>query len=301
MFYQIDTGLSPLSGLPENIQNTVAVLTSAQWQQADFPQKNLIKLDPVHENTRFCKAEAHRTYLFGSFSLPSRRKQPAVHFTYYILPHMVLLIDDTGIAEKIITKLQYDRVYCEYPVAYFFYDFMESLVCDDLLYLESIEDQIAVLEDSVTGNTMSDFNHTMLCCRKELLSLYRYYSQLLDVGEQFVLNENNLFDPNAVFLFKLFTNRIARLQEETQALRDYSLQVRELYQAQTDIHQNQIMKVLTIVTTIFFPLSLIAGWYGMNFVSMPELKAPLGYPVICVISLVIVLVSVYLLKKKNLW
>ena len=47
-------------------------------------------------------------------------------------------------------------------------------------------------------------------------------------------------------------------------LKEYSMQLREMHQAQVDMRQNEIMKFLTIVTTIFMPLSLIAGWYGMN-------------------------------------
>ncbi|MGJ5623990.1 hypothetical protein MYD03_00160 [Mediterraneibacter gnavus] len=61
-----------------------------------------------------------------------------------------------------------------------------------------------------------------------------------------------------------------------QTLKEYSMQLREMHQTQIDIRQNEIMKVLTIVTTLFMPLTLIAGWYGMNFAHMPELTAPGG-------------------------
>lgn len=54
-------------------------------------------------------------------------------------------------------------------------------------------------------------------------------------------------------------------------LHEYATQISSEYQAQVDIDQNRVMKVLTIVTAIFLPLSLIAGWYGMNFPNMPLL------------------------------
>lgn len=60
-------------------------------------------------------------------------------------------------------------------------------------------------------------------------------------------------------------------------LREYATQICSEYQAQVDIVQNRVMKLLTIVTTIFMPLSLIAGWYGMNFSNMPELQWTYGY------------------------
>ena len=84
-------------------------------------------------------------------------------------------------------------------------------------------------------------------------------------------------------------------------LREYGLQVRELFQAEIDIHQNNIMKTLTIVTTIFLPLTLVAGWYGMNFANMPELTWKYGYPSVIVISVLMVLVCLWVMKKKKFW
>ena len=75
----------------------------------------------------------------------------------------------------------------------------------------------------------------------------------------------------------------------------------ELFQAELDIRQNHIMKILTIVTTVFLPLSLVAGWYGMNFTGMPELSWDYGYPAVIVGSVVIVLLTLWIMKKKKFW
>ena len=65
------------------------------------------------------------------------------------------------------------------------------------------------------------------------------------------------------------------------------------------IKQNRIMTILTVVTTIFMPLTLIAGWYGMNFRYMPELDSVWGYPVIIAVSILIVIGSLLFFKKKK--
>lgn len=77
------------------------------------------------------------------------------------------------------------------------------------------------------------------------------------------------------------------------------MQVQDVYQSEIEIRQNNVMKVLTIVTTVFLPLTLIAGWYGMNFTHMPELTWVYGYPVAIGASILVVLISLLIFKKKK--
>ena len=95
--------------------------------------------------------------------------------------------------------------------------------------------------------------------------------------------------------------QVGRLQAEAQALREYGIQVRELFQAEIDIRQNRIMKILTIVTTISLPLPLVAGWYGMNVVHKLELTWKYGYPAVIAVSVLVVLICLWIMKKKKFW
>ena len=74
------------------------------------------------------------------------------------------------------------------------------------------------------------------------------------------------------------------------------MQIREVYQSLIDERQNEIMKLLTIVTTIVLPLSLVAGWYGMNFTNMPELTWHYGYGFIILLSIVITILNILYLS-----
>ena len=100
-------------------------------------------------------------------------------------------------------------------------------------------------------------------------------------------NENGFFSEENLRYIHLFMNLLARRHDSASSLRDYTMQVRDLYHAQLEVRQNRIMTLLTIVTTIFMPLTLIVGWYGMNFRYMPELECRFGYPVVIVVSIVI--------------
>jgi magnesium transporter len=90
-----------------------------------------------------------------------------------------------------------------------------------------------------------------------------------------------------------------RRQAMVASLRDYTVQVRDLYQTRLDIKQNRIMTILTIVTTVFMPLTLIVGWYGMNFTYMPELDSPYAYPIVIIVSLAILILSILYFHKKK--
>ena len=90
-----------------------------------------------------------------------------------------------------------------------------------------------------------------------------------------------------------------RLRDEARGLHEYTMQVRDLQHTQLDIKQNRIMTLLTVVTTIFMPLTLIVGWYGMNFKFMPELEWHWSYPVVFIVSVLIVVLSLIYFKKKK--
>ena len=73
----------------------------------------------------------------------------------------------------------------------------------------------------------------------------------------------------------------------------------DVYLSSISNKMNEVMKVLTIIATIFIPLTFIAGVYGMNFENMPELKWPWGYPVVWIIMLVLGIIMVIYFKRKK--
>lgn len=146
---------------------------------------------------------------------------------------------------------------------------------------------------------IKDFDRKILLVRKELSALSSYYEQIADVGEVLQQDAAERGSEKESFLFGLFCNRAGRLYTMVQELKEYSMQLREMHQTQIDMRQNEIMKVLTIVTTIFMPLTLIAGWYGMNFVNMPELSSPYGYGIIIGACVIIIVIELCFLWKKN--
>jgi Mg2+ and Co2+ transporters len=128
--------------------------------------------------------------------------------------------------------------------------------------------------------------------------LKRYYEQMLGVLDELQENGNRLIPGVALRYFKIFAGRVDRLYHGVINLRDYVTQVREAYQAEVDIGLNSIMKIFTVLTAIFLPLTLLVGWYGMNL-QMPEFKWPLGYAMVIVIAVAIVVLCLVLFKRKK--
>ncbi|MEA4824236.1 MAG: CorA family divalent cation transporter [Clostridiaceae bacterium] len=179
------------------------------------------------------------------------------------------------------------------------YDFLLGLIRGDTKHLEHLEDTIVELEDAVITRKEEDYVHKIVNLRRELLRLKKYYEQLQLISDELCENDNGLLSQESLRWFSIWENRVDRLLRGVSHLRDYLTQVREAYQAQIDIRQNELMKFFTVVTSIFLPLSLIVGWYGMNFVNMPELTWEHGYLVIILLSAAIVIGEILLFKKKR--
>jgi len=180
------------------------------------------------------------------------------------------------------------------------FSFFDRLTENDSARLEAFENDISDLEEQVMKSTSGDYIQKIITMRKRLMFLKKYYEQLLDVAESMEENENSLLNNNSIKYFKMFTDRIDRLNRNIQNLRDYITQVREAYQSQVDISLNAVMKIFTVITAIFLPLTLIAGWYGMNFSDMPELHWPYGYVYAIGISIAFIIVSVIFFRRKKL-
>lgn len=96
----------------------------------------------------------------------------------------------------------------------------------------------------------------------------------------------------------MVSDRADRLMNRTLHLIDYMSQIRDTYNQKVSEAQNKNMEFLTIVSTIFFPLTLITSWYGMNFENMPELEN--GYPHVIALSLLVVVIIILVFKKRKI-
>ncbi len=276
-------------GFEEN-SGGVGIFDEEEWSM-ELKLKEKFSLSRDEEKVFFCKMETYATYLFGLFHVPIKKKERrSFDFAVYILADRLIFIEEDSRIKEMIDLIRRRVGEGHYSMGEFLSDFFMTLVEEDILYLASLEREIAEMEEMVLQGKTEHFHYRMLSIKKEISRLYCYYCQMTDVGDVLAVKQR---------ICSNFLDRVDRIKQEAQSLREYAMQVQDVYQSEISIHQNNIMKFLTVVTTIFLPLTLIAGWYGMNFYNMPELTWKYGYPVVSAISLLVIIVSLWFFNKKK--
>ena len=182
----------------------------------------------------------------------------------------------------------------------FFIRLLDELLKDDIKHLQRIEAGCFQMEEEIQSGEKTDPTGLMAKYRKILLNKSFQYQQMMDMSDTLVENVNDFFDEKEVICFQTYGQKVERLYNRSKMLREYMLQIRELQQQRLDEEQNRIMRILTIVTAIFSPLTLVAGWYGMNFVGMPELISHYGYPVVAIVCGINILLEFIYFKHKKM-
>ena len=303
MYYYIKNSLEKTDALVLEGSNGkfVAVLTSAEWLESkdkfDMGIEMDIDLSVIHST----KAEVNYDSLTGTFSIPDRTNisAPNTNFAFALDEKGIVFIDDSGLVNNLIGNIISSKRWAMPSIERFIYDFLEQIVSHDQIVLQKFDKDLDTIESNILEGDEKDPSITVSRIRSDLRDMRIHYEQLLDFSQELEENENDFFNEDNTRYFHLFSQRVSRLHDLTNSLRDYSIQIRDLYQSQLDKKQNRIMTLLTIITSIFMPLTLIAGWYGMNFKFMPELEYKAAYPIVIAASICIVIISLLFFKKKK--
>ena len=302
----------PLEEIPKTIRQgirTIAYLSLQEFQQIapgiEIKQSTIdLHCKPsIHFRSSFIQTEES---VFGSFQMINLENimESSGKIGIFMTKNYCLLVnlgeDDPEVAhvfERAVSRCKSDELTVE-KVLYLFF---ETLVMEDAARLEDIEFEFDVLEDRIVAKKVEEeFYQVLILKKRELFVLHNYYEQFLEFVDVLEENRQGLFEGENKKYLQMMEHKFSRLKQNTLQLRESMVQLREAYQAYLDYSLNSVMKLFTVVTTIFVPLSLIVGWYGMNFTSMPELKWKYGYAYVIGLTAVIVLLCIWVFKKKKL-
>ncbi|MEG0469080.1 MAG: CorA family divalent cation transporter [Longicatena sp.] len=305
MFYNFSQGLQEIAY--EDVKENDLVFGICKGTELElFVKQFQFSVNTLQEYLRSShtihKMDSYYGYDFGLLHVlrPSKQGFQKIKIAFYVMEHLLLVVCDDEEYEKTL----YDAVdkmnaktYClEHIVS----AVMNCVIAGNLKMLEDIENKLADLDEEIINNITDGFNQKTRFIRNDLLFLTHYYEQLTDVCEELLQDENNFFVNQEIHHLRILADRITRLNGNVHMLKDYMLQIREACQSQMDINMNRIMYIFTVVTTIFLPLTLIVGWYGMNFKFMPELQWQYGYITVIVLSVCIIVACIWFFRKKKL-
>lgn len=253
---------------------------------------------------KHCSANMFDGCVAGTLLIPEKGRPGNVRLRcgFHLDGEKLLLIGDEESISHIMDRVAEGADIEDCDPAFVMFSLIEYLIKDDLLYLDEYEKRLDAVEDELTDEKTdipSDLNGQISQHRKNLRQLTGYYKLLADVVEETeaFLSETDCESSRQFFGF--LGDKIDRLYHDASGMAEYVLQIRDIYQSRINAQQNKVMQVLTIVTTIFMPLTLITGWYGMNFKYMPELSMPYAYAAVAVIAAIVVIVEIIIFKKKK--
>ena len=298
-YYRLGETLEPLEALMPEEKSILAVLRPEELNKAPLPA-GLVPPQWAKEprENQYCWLHIGQGELTGQVRIPQRSAAAGKKFTFALAGENLLLVDHNGYAAECLKLLTAPPTGHPRTADELLAELLTLQIHDDLPELQDLESRLTALEQSVLADDTEKFIHKMSAIRRELNRESRFYAQLGDFAETLQEEAGELLGHRAQRRIGYFSRRVATLRGETQLLREYATQISGEYQAQVDILQNRVMKLLTIVTTIFLPLSLMVGWYGMNF-DMPELSWEYGYPAIIAAAVLVVLALVRYFRRKK--
>lgn len=182
---------------------------------------------------------------------------------------------------------------------YLLYSLLDSIVDHYFLVLETVSEKIEVIEALAMNEPDTSVLQKIYLERRQILALRRSVYPLREVISSFEKNADQFITRETKpFIRDLYDNTI-QVIETMEVFRDMSSGVLDLYMNSLSNRMNNVMKMLTIISTIFIPLTFVAGIYGMNFDNMPELRWQYGYFYVLAGMLVSALIMVgYFIRKK---
>jgi magnesium transporter len=183
---------------------------------------------------------------------------------------------------------------------YLLYTLIDSVVDHYVLTLEAMDDSLEELEEAVLADPTRETIGQLHVQRRRLLQLRRAVLPLRDIVMQLQRDETPMIGADIAMFLHDVQDHLNQVLDMIESDRETVAGLIELYMTHESNRMNEVMKVLTIIATVFIPLTFIAGIYGMNFEYMPELRYAWGYPAILAVML-LVAIAMFIFFRRRRW
>lgn len=171
-------------------------------------------------------------------------------------------------------------------------DFLFHLVLDNIVdrfapVLETMQDSLEELEDRVLCNPGPDVLAELQIVKRRVVQLRKTLIYEREILARLIRGDFDLISREEIVYYRDVYDHIVRSTELIESAREMANDLMQIYMSATANRLNEIMKVLTMISTVILPMTLISGIYGMNFENMPELKWSFGYPMSLLLMLLV--------------
>ncbi|GAB4326219.1 MAG: magnesium/cobalt transporter CorA [Candidatus Sumerlaeia bacterium] len=182
---------------------------------------------------------------------------------------------------------------------YLAYTLLDAIVDHYFAVLEKLSDEMEELEDEILDDPRQSTLHEVYRLRREVIYLRRVVWPLREMLGSLVKGTDAHFTDETLLFLRDVADHSIRVLETLDTFRDMLGSMVELYLSSNSNRMNEVMKVLTIIATVFIPITFIAGVYGMNFDWMPELRWKWAYPAVWAVMLTVAGGLLWYFKKRN--
>ena len=183
---------------------------------------------------------------------------------------------------------------------YLMYALIDAIVDNYFSIIETLGNKIEDLETELfTGNARENVNVDVQQLKREILKVRRAIFPLREIINRIEKGESSLIYKRTITYFRDVYDHLIQVSENIDIYREMIWSLMDMYMTTISNKMNEVMKVLTIMSSIFIPLSFLAGLYGMNFEYMPELKYRYGYFVLIGVMLCIFIGLLFYFKRKK--
>jgi len=200
---------------------------------------------------------------------------------------------------SVLDRIQKDDRLMRRGADFLTHDFIDALVDNIMPTIDEMNDKSVTVEAEALHDPRKETLATIMQLKRSILALERVMSPQRGIIDRFSRSEYALISERAGIYYRNIYDHLLRIEMLTYNLRDMVESTLSTYLSSVSNRMNEVMKVLTLIATIFIPLTFIAGIYGMNFVNMPELAWRYGYFIILGVMAVIGISLAVYFKRKS--
>jgi magnesium transporter len=182
---------------------------------------------------------------------------------------------------------------------YLAYSLIDSVVDNYFLILERLGERVELLEEKIVSGPSSETLHEIHFLKREMIFLRKAVWPLREVISAMQRDESPLIRESTKLYLRDVYDHTIQVIDTVETFRDMVSGMLDIYLSSLSNRMNAVMKVLTVIATIFMPLTFLAGIYGMNFKYMPELGWRLGYPAFWIVIVAIAVTMLIAFRKKG--